>query len=291
MKKIIFLQETVDKQIVLRSVALKDEPDSMTTTPSRTSLLRNFSFSLLLQPEFNSNILGIKISFPYCCVLFLLHYINRIMHCRLLFVCLIAYFHSRIFFFSFFLFSLFFSHAIHPDLSHTSLHSSQSPPLQSPPYKLFSISLQKRAGILGTATEYTIAECNNTWLKLPYQSWRRQPSRQKMVPRTGKAVRHFLCHCQESHKMPKIRKQVFIQTHSVSRITASISVSSMSPAYLILFTIYSYCPSTFCLLKSFLLFFQVVLSLPIVCLCVSASVSIQVLNKVFLKMSSLVTNL
>lgn len=206
MKKIIFLQETVDKQIVLRSVALKDEPDSMTTTPSRTSLLRNFSFSLLLQPEFNSNILGIKISFPYCCVLFLLHYINRIMHCRLLFVCLIAYFHSRIFFFSFFLFSLFFSHAIHPDLSHTSLHSSQSPPLQSPPYKLFSISLQKRAGILGTATEYTIAECNNTWLKLPYQSWRRQPSRQKMVPRTGKAVRHFLCHCQESHKMPKIRK-------------------------------------------------------------------------------------
>ena len=104
MKKIIFLQETVDKQIVLRSVALKDEPDSMTTTPSRTSLLRNFSFYLFLQPEFNSNILGIKFSFPYCCVLFLLHYINKIMHCRLLFVFLLACFHSRILIFLFFCF-------------------------------------------------------------------------------------------------------------------------------------------------------------------------------------------
>ena len=81
---------------MLRSVALKDEPDSMTTTPSRTSLLRNFSFSLLLQPEFKSTILDIKISFPYCYSLFLLHYINRVMHCRFLFVCLLACFHSRI---------------------------------------------------------------------------------------------------------------------------------------------------------------------------------------------------
>ena len=52
-----------------------------------------------------------------------------------------------------------------------------------------SISLKKRAGLLGISTEYDITRYDKTGHKLPYCSWMRQSSKRKRVPSAGKSKR------------------------------------------------------------------------------------------------------
>ena len=88
--------------------------------------------------------------------------------------------------FFFIMFSLFFSNT-HLTPTEASPHSPPSCSLLPQIHCIFS--LQKKAGLPGILTKHNITRYNKTRNKLSYQSWTRQPSRKKWVPRAVKRVK------------------------------------------------------------------------------------------------------
>lgn len=99
------------------------------------------------------------------------------------------------------------------------LFTHPTPPSISPFYQTNSscVSLQKRTGLPGIWTQYSITSYNTTRHTPSYKAWARQLRRRKMVPNAGKRI--TVCsQCYESLRIPSCLFITYMQSTYVRPI-------------------------------------------------------------------------
>lgn len=113
--------------------------------------------------------------------------------------------------------------------------------------------IQKRVGLSGLSTEHDIISYSKTRCKPSYQGWMRQLRRRKRIQEQPKESETFpvpLLGVPRKHQAAQHNVYVedLAQPHAGPVIATLVSVGPMSPAWLILWAMFSRCPQLLWLL-------------------------------------------